>query len=74
MLVVFPEVNFLATGGAEVQLSDVGKKVRVDILHFISERRVISQVKQKESVWRVGSEIGVSQMADQPRQLIDCIN
>jgi hypothetical protein len=30
MLAGFPEVKILANGGAEIQLSHVGKKVRVD--------------------------------------------
>lgn len=59
---MFPEVNFLATGGAEVQLSEAGKKVRVDFLYFVSGRRVISPTEgiQKENVgygeWKAKSE------------------
>jgi hypothetical protein len=44
MLAGFPEVKFLAKGGAEIQLSHVGKKVRVDFFYLISERRMISPV------------------------------
>jgi hypothetical protein len=39
MLAGFPEVKILAKGGAEIQLSHVGKKVRVDVFFFISLAR-----------------------------------
>jgi hypothetical protein len=44
MLAEFPEVKILAKGGAEIQLSHVGKKVRVDFFYLISARRMISPV------------------------------
>ena len=44
MLAGFPEVKILAKGGVEIQLSHVGKKVRVDFFYLISARRMISSV------------------------------